>query len=410
MYFSRIVKVFLLFLSIDTSIPGICKAHIDLNNTSLSTGLNNDKYIENSNVGRILESEKQTWIDKETGYEITRWTNNAARSWHLYFNIESFIDNDNAIIFSERDGKTNLFKLNFPSGSMIQMTDEDTMDYNVYHLPQFKKLWYVSGSCIKALNTETFEAEIVAEPGVHIESFTVTCDEKYIVYSANKNPGFSDEHSTGPYAIFRLDIETKDIKQISPDYGFIIGHLQANPEDPDIIMYCWQHRFREGSSGIVGNTPQRIWWLNINGEEGGPVGPQEFGIHRTHEFWFPDGETIGYSARYIFGPNKGKQFLGCSTYDGSDSYKMPAPVRFAHSQMYKDNKHWVADYYDGMNLVLFTVEDRKIVNRELLFRHDSSWKGQPSHPHPHFSPDGKRILFSTDKSGTPNVYSVNLEE
>ena len=57
-------------------------------------------YSQN-NIGRIYESEKQTWIDSVTGYEITQWTNDSARSWHLYFNIESFIDNDNAIIFSE---------------------------------------------------------------------------------------------------------------------------------------------------------------------------------------------------------------------------------------------------------------------------------------------------------------------
>jgi WD40-like Beta Propeller Repeat len=33
---------------------------------------------------------------------------------------------------------------------------------------------------------------------------------------------------------------------------------------------------------------------------------------------------------------------------------------------------------------------------------------QPSHPHPHFSPDGKSILFSSDKSGIPAVYSVRV--
>ena len=403
-----LIIAFILSLSIDVLPEGINK--ISFVEDNFHSIISEYKFSEKSNVGRIYESEKQTWIDDETGYEITQWTNKETKSWHLYFNIESFIDNDNAIIFSERSGSKNLFKLNFLSGQMMQMTDEKDLDDDVCHLPRLKRLWYLSGNSIKYLNTETFETEVIAELDEHIESFTVTCDGKYIVYSINKNPGFTEEHSTGPYAIFRFDIETKVVKQISPDYGFIIGHLQANPVDPNIILYCWQHRYREGSPGIVGNTPQRIWWININGEDGGSVGTQEFGIHRTHEFWFPDGKTIGYSARYVFGPNKGEQFLGCSVYDGSDSYKMSAPVRFAHSQMYKDNQHWVADYYEGMNLVLFTIEHRKIVKQNLLFRHDSSWNGQPSHPHPHFSSDGKRVLFSTDKSGIPNVYSINLEK
>ncbi|MBU2491086.1 MAG: oligogalacturonate lyase family protein [Bacteroidetes bacterium] len=362
-----------------------------------------------SNIGKIFPSEMTSWVDSTTGYEITKWTNDKTKSWHLYFNIESFIDNDNAIIFSERGGNKNLFILNFPTGQITQITDEEEMDSDVWHLSNLKTLWYLSGNKIKSLNTETYKSTVVTEFEGFIESFTVSSDGKYIVYALNKNPGFTEEHSTGPYAIFKYNIETKETEQVSPDYGFIISHLQANPVNPNIVMYCWQHRYKEGSSGIVGNTPQRIWWLNINQEEGGPVGIQEFGIHRTHEFWFPNGEWIGYSARYIFGSKKGQQFLGCSKFDGSDSYKMPAPVLFAHSQMYKDNKHWVADYYDGMNLVLFTVENREITHTELLFKHDSSWEGQPSHPHPHFSPDGKRILFSTDKSGVANVYSITLK-
>lgn len=148
-------------------------------------------YSQN-NVGKIYESEKQTWIDAETSYEITQWTNNSARSWHLYFNIESFIDNDNVIIFSERSGKKNLFKLNLQSGQMIQMTDEENMDSDVWHLQNLKTLWYLSGNKIKSLNTETFETKIAAEFEGHIESFTVTCDGKNIVYSLNKNPGFSE--------------------------------------------------------------------------------------------------------------------------------------------------------------------------------------------------------------------------
>ncbi len=87
---------------------------------------------------------------------------------------------------------------------------------------------------------------------------------------------------------------------------------------------------------------------------------------------------------------------------------LPAPVGPAHSQMYMDNIHWVSDLYDGSYLVLFTIKDNSMVKEERLFKHDSSWKGQPSHPHPHFSPDGKYILFGTDKSGNPQVYSVRI--
>ncbi len=365
-----------------------------------------------SDVGKVWPSEKKTWTDPEYGCEITQYTQHDTRSWHLYFNIESFIDNDHAIIFSERSGSLQLYNLDLQSGEMVQMTDEQDLSTNIWHWPSLNTAWIVTGIAIKALNTKTYAVKTVKKLPGPPRSMTITCDGKWIVTAIDKsklNPKASPMQ-LGPYAIIKISTETGETIQISPDYGFVIGHLQANPTDPKIVSYCWQHLYKDGDyPGTRGATPLRIWWINIDGTDGGPVGPQEFGIHRTHEFWFPDGSRMGYSARYKFGPNNGKEFLGSCAPDGSDAYLMEAPVKYAHSQMFKDGHHWVADVNDGMVLTLFTIDDRKISEINPLFRHDSSWDGQPSHPHPHFSPDGRLVLFSTDKSGSPQVYSVKID-
>jgi TonB family protein len=362
-----------------------------------------------SYVGKIWKSEKETWTDPEFGYEITKWTSEEFESWHLYFNVESFIDDNNLLIYSDRAGGINLFKLNLVDGSITQLTNHKGRVGSVWHIPRMKKLWYENENSIRELNYETMENRLVfSDEKIDIRAFTVTCDGKYLLYSINKNPGWSSENSTGPFAIMHYDFATKEVTQVSPDYGFTINHLQASPTNPDIITYAWQHQYREGGAGIVGNTPIRIWWMNVNGKDGGPVVPQEFGIHRTHEFWFYDGSRIGYSARYMFGPNVGKQFLGSCKFDGSDNFMFEAPVGPAHSQVYKDNKHWVADQNDGMILTMWRFERNKVLKELKLFRHDSTWEGQAGHPHPHFSPDGKYVVFGTDKSGSPQVYTVKI--
>ncbi|MCA9438850.1 MAG: PD40 domain-containing protein, partial [Candidatus Omnitrophica bacterium] len=33
---------------------------------------------------------------------------------------------------------------------------------------------------------------------------------------------------------------------------------------------------------------------------------------------------------------------------------------------------------------------------------------QHTHPHPNFSPDGKRVVFSSDRSGTAQLFEVYL--
>lgn len=362
---------------------------------------------QQSLVGRTYPSEKRNIENAEFGYDVTQWTQTGSNN-HLYFNMESFIDEDNFIFYSDRSGRRNLFKMNLLNGTITQMTDEQNL-HGVWHLPQFETLWFLSKNELKALNTNTLKVRSVSTfDMIRPESFAVTCDRKYVVFAANKNPGFSANHSTGPFALFRLDLQTNETMQISPDQGFMISHVLTNPVDPKMVSYCWQHVYREDGSGIVGNTPNRIWWNNVEGTNGGPLGIQEFGLHRTHEFWFPNGKHMGYSARYHFGPNEGKQFIGIISADGKDNYMMAANVSAAHSQVYSDGKHWVSDQYDGPYLVMFTIDGRQITKKEILFRHDSSWEKQSSHPHPHFSPNGKYVLFTSDKSGKSQVYTVKV--
>jgi oligogalacturonide lyase len=359
-------------------------------------------------VGKIYPAEKTIVENPGLGFEVTQWTQTGSSN-HLYFNIESFIDNDHFMFYSDRSGKTNLFRMDMKSGTSTQMTDEEAMTQTAWSLPALHSLWFLTKTELKVLNTATLETRLVmALDSLRPESFAVTCDGKYFVFAANKNPGFSANHSTGPYALFRLDLAAKTICQISPDRGFKMSHVQTSPVDPTMVTYCWQHAYVPGSPGIVGGTPNRIWWNTIDGTDGGPVGNQEFGLHRTHEFWFPDGKLMGYSARYQYGPKKGEQFIGIITPDGKENFMMPAPVSSSHSQMYRDNTHWVSDLYDGLQLVMFTIEGKSIVKTEILYKHDSSMEGQPSHPHPHFSPDGRFVLFSTDTSGRPQVYTVKV--
>jgi hypothetical protein len=358
--------------------------------------------------GKVWESEKEIWIDDSTGYEITRWTSES-ENWHLYFNLESFIDDDNAIIFSKRSGKLNLFKMNLVDGSITQMTDETNLKQSVWHIPEEKTLWFFCGDTLKKLNTKSSKTSAVNVFDKTIpESFVIINNGKWLVFSANKNPGFSQKHSTCPYTLFKMNLNENKIIQISPDYGFLIEHVQTNPVDTNIISFCWQLQYREGEPGIVGNTPIRMWWNNLDGSDGGPVRIQEFGLHRTHEFWFPDGKRMGYLARYLFGPNKGKQFIGIAKINDRENIMYPANVSAAHSQVFKDGIHWVSDQFNGMKLVMFTLGQNKIDETKILFRHGSLWNEQRSHPHPHFSSSGKYILFSKDKTGRAQVCSVKI--
>jgi oligogalacturonide lyase len=361
-------------------------------------------------VGKVIPSEKITWIDEHTGHEITQWTTIGV-NWHPYFTKESFIDDTTAIIISRRTGKEQLYKLDLRSGRLVQMTI--ATDYrNMEHLPAFATIWYLDGTTLRSLNSTTLKSTDVYDfknETFHITSFSVTCDGRWFVFSVNKKRATEGDCQYGPFAIFKLNLKDPSLTQITQDYGFNIGHVQANPVDPGLIMYCWQWE-KFDRPKLVGHAPIRIWWVNIDGTAGGPL-EQEYGTQRTHETWTADGKSIAFVSKYRWGANLGRHFLGIQSIDGKIKSNYWAQVSPAHQNLYKDNKHWIVDLYDDEKpqLVMFTRGVEKLEMTEVLFRHGSSMVGQNSHPHPRFSRDGSYVLFSTDRTGAPQVYTVRVD-
>lgn len=360
-------------------------------------------------VGKKIPSEKKTWIDDSTGCEITQWTS-ISTNYHPYFTVESFIDDQTAIIISGRTGKRQLYKLNLENGEMIQMTAASNYR-NMDHLPQYKTIWYLDGKLLVSINTVTLKSEVIhdfSNFAYRIGSFSVTCDAKWFVFAVNKKEQTPSDLGYGPFAIYKLSLDDKKITQISLDYGFNIGHVQTNPVDPNLILFCWQWE-KFGRPLLVGHSPIRTWWINIDGSDGGPF-IQEFGTQRTHETWTSDGKSIAFVSKYRMGEKLGKHFLGLQSIDGKINYRYWEQVSPGHQNIFNDNKHWIVDCFDNDEslLALIRIDKDKVVNKKVLFRHGSSITGQDSHPHPRFSTNGTYVMFSTDKSGTPQVYTVKL--
>lgn len=361
-------------------------------------------------VGKVIPAERETWIDERSAREITRWTSGGVNN-HPYFTTESFINDSTALIISRRTGKEQLYRLDLTTGIMTQLTtavDLRSMD----HRPAFAMLWYLDGTRLVSLNTTTLATEEVfdfANEPFTITSMSVTCDARWCVFSVNKKTAGDGDCQYGPFAIYRLGLTDRSLTQITLDYGFNIGHVQANPVDPSLILYCWQWE-KFDRPKLVGHAPLRIWWVNIDGTAGGPL-PQEIGTQRTHETWTADGKNIVFVSKYRRGSDLGKHWLGMQSIDGSVNARYPAQVSPAHQNLFNDNKHWIVDLYDDQQplLVMFTRDGDRLTHTEVLFRHGSSMSSQGSHPHPRFSTNGTYVLFSTDRTGTSQVYTVKVD-
>jgi oligogalacturonide lyase len=364
-----------------------------------------------SGVGTVIPGEMKRWIDDTTKFEITQWTANG-QSNHPYFTVDSFINDSTAIIFSDRTGLRQLYRLQLSSGAMTQMTEAKKLWSQIDHLPKFKTLWYMDGKILRSLNTTTLQSTTVydfSDFPYTLSSISVSCDAKWFIFSTEKKDSLSGKCGYGPYAIYKLDLNEKKIIQITHELGLNISHVQANPVDPNLVLYCWQwEKFDE--ERLVGHAPIRTWWVNIQGTDGGPF-LQEFGTQRTHEAWTPDGKNITFVSKYRWGAKKGKHFMGIQSIDGSVNERYWEQVSPGHQNLFKDNQHWIVDMFnnDEQLLALFKRGKKGMDERTVLFRHGSSMLGQNSHPHPRFSTDGTYVLFSTDRTGAPQVYTVKTD-
>ncbi|MBN8963924.1 MAG: PD40 domain-containing protein, partial [Rhizobiales bacterium] len=185
-----------------------------------------------------------------------------------------------------------------------------------------------------------------------------------------------------------------------------IGHPQFCPDDDDLILYA-------------GPLTDRLWLTDRSGAKNRRLYEREDTMQWvTHEVWVPGRRTVAFvdwprGMRMIdvdrgvrrwltrfpcwhAAPDDAGQYFVCDTnfpdrglhiYDIDDDDDL---IALCASEASSQGEHWNGPfpYNDGP----IAVE-----------------AAQHTHPHPRFSPDGSRVVFTSDKSGHAQIYEVMLE-
>ena len=113
----------------------------------------------------VHPSELREFQDDQTGAHIYQLTNDTSINHNLYFLTSSFTPDQEHLIFtSYRSGKPNFFKLEFPNGDIVQLTDADEVHgYSGVISKDGTELFYTQADAIKAIHLDTFEERVLAE-------------------------------------------------------------------------------------------------------------------------------------------------------------------------------------------------------------------------------------------------------
>ena len=365
--------------------------------------------------GTIWPVEQTTWTDPETGVAVRQLTNYKGHSHHFYFTNAGWYDQGRKLLFgSDRNNRTDLFGVDLESGLMTQLTDLDqppppaeTSFLFASKNPQRDEVYFWHGRQLVALDLATLEERPLwrAPDGFLTNMTNVTADGRYLCTGLYEDlshrfqvnllrgyVGFRDYWAAFPRSqVMRIDTLTGEAEVVFEE-NYWIGHVNTSPTLPSIATYCHEGPWQE--------VDNRIWGLDLSDGSTWAIRPGPEGERVGHEYWFADGEQIGYHGHSA----AGEPFYGCIRYDNSARTEAPFPADSTHFHSNDLNLIVGDGQRDNPYLMLWRWQDGAFEGPRRVLTHRGSFQIQAVHVHPRFSPDGSQIVFTSDADGYGNVH------
>ena len=373
-----------------------------------------DKPIEKKYPAEIKEIS-----DRRTSVPVRQITNYKGHSHHFYFTNPGWFDEGQKLLFSsDRDNVTNLFSVDLKSYTIRQLTELDPVPlprevefFRACKNPVKDEAFFWHDLKLISLDLETRESTTIFEldSGWNISMTNCSADGKYVYFGTWEDlsqlfevdllrgyVGFNETWEAMPHSqIIRVATDGSSSEVVFEE-KYWIGHVNTSPSRSDLITFC-----HEGPWEKVDN---RIWCLNVETKEVWKVRPRTHeGEKVGHEYWYADGETIGYHGTRA----DGSAFLGHIRYDNTDQVE----VRFSsHTGHIHSNDENLIVGDGGGVIKLWKWNGETYDGPRVLCQHKSSLQTQHSHPHPRFNSDGNHVLYTSDITGYCNVYLVDVPE
>ena len=369
-------------------------------------------------AGRIWPAEWKDVTDPVSGLPLRQLTDYKGHSHHLYFtNPGWFAGGRRLLVGSDRENRTNLFAIDLGAGELTQLTDlepvappHETGFLATCLNPTREEAYFWYGRQVMALDLETLALRPLWElpTGFRRSMLNATADGRFVCCGMFEDLsarfridygrgyiGFRETWAANPLSrVVRIATDGSGGETVWEERTWI-GHVNTSPTRANLLTFC-----HEGPWDKVDN---RIWCLDLDTCEAWPVRPREGGESVGHEYWLADGETIAYHGRW---PD-GRKLFGRIRYDNTDRHEVALP----HDTGHMHSNAFDLLVGDGAPYIrLWRWNGEGFDGPRILAEHRSSMHIQKAHPHPRFDPEGRHVVFTSDRSGYCNVYQAPVPE
>ncbi len=352
---------------------------------------------------------KVSWIREPspvTGHPVWQITSDTAPAVACYFERQAFTGDERYVVYAaRRNGHWRLHRTELLTGISRPISPEgrkiEDDDYTV--MPDGRLACYLEGWKLYALDVESAAEELLFDytgklPDAPRYTGSFTNDGRYtLVYVRNDTLK----------AIYRTDLQTGEILEVHRHREGKISHPLINPEDPEVITYV-PGPDRQNDMTLPMELRARSWKVDLSEGTDRQFLTVPYGYRATHESWSHDGSRFFFFRKTR--PGWAPVAICSQDSEGNDvrvHYESDT-IRLGHGTVSRDGKWFISDSQEpGKNeLVLVDLESGE--GRILCYPNSSVDGGHDefAHVHPSFSPKGNYVIFTSDRTGTPQVYVV----
>ncbi|GHV87087.1 oligogalacturonate lyase [Spirochaetia bacterium] len=368
--------------------------------------------------GAVYKNEFYTYQDSHTGRTVVRLTPPDCLNHHPYFYNKMFTNDGKKLVYAGmRDGDRNYYFLDLENGESLQLTDgKELADFGAQLTSDDAFLIFTRGAGTYRMDMKSLKEELLyetpdgwkgyANPGMSSDNTTfvsIEMNKADMVPPTGNWDLFSTQLHKKPLCRIVIYDTVKKERRVIHEEKCWLGHPQLRPYDNNTVMFCHEGPWHE--------VDARLWLIDADGTNMRCAKPRTDPSEQMgHEYWLADGSSLAYIhfASATYGSNASVRLVNPKTLE--ETILMPCSG-YSHFISNRDNTAIVGDGTKGENLFVYLVDVAAKKEQKLCW-HGTSEKSygttQDAHVHAAFTPDCRKVVFTSDREGIPCIYMVTI--